>query len=162
MCRELPLFLAVLLLPCLVYADTYRCRDANGYFAYTDKPCAGEDSADDASVVSPSDSNSRTEQGNFGGGQYTKDLAPMRSPDAATQACFNYMNTTARFPDPSTSKLLSGTKKWVSVKDVGGRQMVTIGVTSKNDAGMYVGIQTFDCLLMGDNVTVNTGEYELL
>jgi hypothetical protein len=86
----------------------------------------------------------------------------MRSPDAATQACFAHMNTTARFPDPSTTKLLSSTKKWVSVKDVGGRQMVTIGVTSKNEAGMYLGIQTFNCLLMGDNVTINTADYELL
>jgi len=86
----------------------------------------------------------------------------MRSPDTATQACFSYINTTARFPDPSTTKLLSSRKKWVAVKDIGGRQMVTIGVTSKNEAGMYLGIESFDCLLMGDNVTINTTDYELL
>lgn len=40
--------------------------------------------------------------------------------------------------------------------------MVTIEVTSKNEAGMYVGIKKFDCLMMGDNATVNTNEYELL
>jgi hypothetical protein len=157
MYRKLPLFLALLLLPCMAYAGAYRCQDANGYFVYTDKPCASDSPADAASV-----SDSSPEPTVSGGGSYTKDLAPMQSPDAATQACFSYMNTTARFPDPSTSKLLSSAKKWVSVKDVGGRQMVTIGVTSKNDAGMYVGIQMFDCLLMGDNATVNTGPFELL
>jgi hypothetical protein len=72
------------------------------------------------------------------------------------------MNTTARFADPSTTRLVSATKKWVPVKRVGSRQMVTIGVTSKNEAGMYVGVETFNCLLMGDNVTINAGEYELL
>lgn len=93
---------------------------------------------------------------------YTKDMAPIQSPDVATQACLKHVNTTANFPDPSTTRLLSSTRKWVSVRDVGGRQMLTIGVTSKNESGMYVGIQTFDCLLMGDNATVNTGSYELL
>lgn len=93
---------------------------------------------------------------------YTKDIPSMQSPDVATQACFNHVNTTAHFPDPSTTKLLSSSKKWVAVQSVGGRQLVTIGVTSKNEAGMYLGIQTFDCLLMGDNTTVNTGSYELL
>jgi hypothetical protein len=86
----------------------------------------------------------------------------MSSPDVATQACFNYVNTTALFPDPSTTKLLSSTKKWVGVKDVGARQMIIIGVTSKNEAGMYVGIQLLKCLLMGDNATINTGAYEIL
>jgi hypothetical protein len=93
---------------------------------------------------------------------YTKELTPMQSPDTPTLACFNYVNTTAVFPDPSTTKLLSSTRKWVAVKSVGGRQMVTIEVTSKNESGMYVGIKRFDCLMMGDNETVNKGEYELL
>lgn len=93
---------------------------------------------------------------------YAKEMKSMQSPDGPTLACFNYVNTTAAFPDPSTTKLLSSTKKWVTVKSVGGRQMVTIEVTSKNEAGMYVGIKKFDCLMMGDNATVNTNEYELL
>jgi hypothetical protein len=89
-------------------------------------------------------------------------MAPMQSPDAGTLACFNHMNTTAVFPDPSTSRLLASTKRWVAVKNIGARQMVTIDVTSKNEAGMYVGVMRFECLLMGDNVTINTNEYELL
>jgi hypothetical protein len=40
--------------------------------------------------------------------------------------------------------------------------MVTIGVASKNEAGMYLGVQSFDCLLMGDNTTINASDYELL
>ena len=150
------------LLSCMAYAGSYRCQDANGYFVYTDKPCAGDSVAEAAPVQDPPDSNSRTEQSAPNKGAYTKDLAPMRSPDTATQACFSYINTTARFPDPSTTKLLSSGKKWVAVRDVGARQLVTIGVASKNDAGMYLGVQSFDCLLMGDNVTINTTDYELL
>jgi hypothetical protein len=143
-------------------AGSYRCQDAKGYFVYTDKPCAGDSDAEAALVQDPPDSNSRPEQSAPNKGAYTKDLEPMRSPDTATQACFSYINTTARFPDPSTTKLLSSRKKWVAVRDVGGRQMVTIGVTSKNEAGMYLGIESFDCLLMGDNTTINTTDYELL
>jgi hypothetical protein len=162
MYRKLSLFLALSLLSCVAYAGAYRCQDENGYFVYTDKPCAGDGDAEAASVLNQPDSNSRTEQSAPNKEAYTKDLAPMRSPDAATQACFSHINTTARFPDPSTTKLLSSSKKWVAVRDVGARQMVTIGVTSKNEAGMYLGVESFDCLLMGDNTTINTTDYELL
>jgi hypothetical protein len=162
MYRKPLLLLTLSLLSCMAYAGAYRCQDANGYFIYTDKPCAGESDAGAAPIQNQPDLNSRTEQSAPDKGAYTKDLAPMRSPDFATQACFSYINTIARFPDPSTTKLLSSSKKWVAVRDVGSRQMVTIGVTSKNDAGMYLGVQSFDCLLMGDNATINTSDYELL
>lgn len=148
MYRRLSLFLAISLLSHFAHAGAYQCQDESGEVSFSDTPCAT------GSATSATDMQN--------GGAYTKDLAPMQSPDAATLACFRHMNTTARFPDPSTTKLLSSTKKWVTVKDVGGRQMVTIGVTSKNEAGMYVGIQMFNCLLMGDHATVNTGSYELL
>ena len=158
MCRKVSLFVVLGLLPGLVFAETYRCQDANGYFEYSAKPC---DSDEDASgtrtqpEIAPSSSTDRS-------AVYAKDMVPLASPDAATQACFNFVNTTALFPDPSTTRLLSSAKKWVTIKDVGGRQMVSIGVTSKNEAGMYVGIHRFDCLMMGDNVTVNTDPYELM
>ena len=160
--RKLPLFLTLSLMSCIAYAGAYRCQDANGYFIYSDRPCAGDGNGPAVLINDHSDSNSRTEQSAPNGGAYTKDLAPMRSPDIATQACFSYINTTARFPDPSTTKLLSSSKKWVSVRDVGARQMVTIGVASKNEAGMYLKAESFSCLLMGDNATINTSDYELL
>lgn len=163
MYRKLPLFLALSLLSNLAYAGAYKCQDANGGVSFSDTPCAvGSTTESSFQLHSNPNSNPQSEPNTPSREAYTKDLASMPSPDAATQACFSYMNTTARFPDPSTTKLLSSTKKWVTVQDVGGRQMVTIGVTSKNEAGMYMGIQMFSCLLMGDNVTVNTGAYELL
>jgi hypothetical protein len=110
MYRKLSLFLALSLLSCMAYAGAYRCQDANGYFVYTDKPCAGESDVEAAPIQNQLDSNSRTEQSAPNKGAYTKDLAPMRSPDFATLACFSYINTTARFPDPSTTKLLSSRK----------------------------------------------------
>ncbi len=148
MYRKLSLLLAISLLSHLAHAGDYRCQDESGDVSFSGTPCAAGSAASGTDMQR--------------GEAYTKDLVPMQSPDAATLACFRHMNTTAHFPDPSTTKLLSSTKKWVTVKDVGGRQMVTIGVTSKNEAGMYVGIQMFNCLLMGDHVTVNTGSYELL
>lgn len=159
MYRKLPLFLALSLLSAMACADSYRCLGADGYYAYSAQPCGGEAAA--APVQSQSAAISRSEP-DTPREAYTKDMTPMRSPDAATQACFSHMNTTAQFPDPSTTRLLSSAKKWVTVKDVGGRQMVTIRVTSKNEAGMYIGVRSFDCLLMGDNATVNTADYELL
>ncbi|MBI5889227.1 MAG: DUF4124 domain-containing protein [Nitrosomonadales bacterium] len=153
--RKLLLLLALTTLSGAVHAERYRCQDANGYYAFSDKPCGPAGATEDASAQQQANSSPAGEA-------YTKDMPAMRSPDPATQACFSHVNTTARFPDPSTTRLLSGTRKWVAVKDVGGRQMVSIGVTSKNEAGMYIGVQFFDCLLMGDNLTVNTGAYELL
>jgi hypothetical protein len=161
MYRKLPLFFALFVFSCMAYADTYRCKGTDGYYAYSATPCSSGSGTEATSIQNQSDSNSRTEQSAHGEA-YTKDLTPVNSPDAATQACFNYRNTTAQFPDPVTTRLLSSTKKWVTVKDVGGRQLVTIRVTSKNEAGMYVGVESFDCLLMGDNATINTGDYELL
>lgn len=160
MYRKLSLFLVLSILSCTAYAGAYRCQDANGYFVYSARPCASGSDAEAVPLQNQADS--PAEQDAPDRAAYTKDLAPMRSPDAATQACFSYINTNARFPDPATTKLLSSSKKWVTVKDVGGRQMVTIGVTSKNESGMYLGIESFSCLLMGDNVTINTGDYELL
>lgn len=162
MYRKLPLILALTLLPGLAYAGANRCEDANGGVSYSDRPCATGGAAEAGAIQHYSNSDSEAGADTAARDAYTKDLRAMQSPDAATQACFNYVNTTAHFPDPSTSRLLSSARKWVTVKDVGGRQMVTIGVTSKNEAGMYLGIQSFDCLLMGDNVTVNTGAYELI
>ncbi len=163
MCRKLPLFLALTILCGVAYAETYRCLGADGYYAYTDKPC--ESDGTDEAVSSGEQPDRNLQPGNnepAGAKVYTKDMVSMQSPDAATQACFDFVNTTAHFPDPATTRLLGSKKKWVTVKDVGGRQMVTINITSKNEAGMYVGIQSFNCLLMGDNVTINTGTYELL
>lgn len=161
MYRKVPLFLALTMLSNLAIADVYKCQDENGRDVFSATPCAMDSAAEAAATPPQLSSNSRLAS-DAQNEAYTKELKPLQSPDAGTQACFNYTNTTAHFPDPSATKLLSSSKKWVSVQDVGGRQMVTIGVTSKNEAGMYVGIQMFNCLLMGDNVTVNTGAYELV
>jgi hypothetical protein len=146
----------------MAYAGAYKCQDGNGGISFSDTPCATGSTFETASNQSRSNSNSQAELSTSNREAYTKDMTPMQSPDVATLACFSYINTTVRFPDPSTTKLISSTKKWVTVKDVGARQMVTIGVASKNEAGMYLGIQLVNCLLMGDHVTINTGAYELL
>ncbi len=158
---KLVLLLLFSMLPNLAAAGSYRCQDANGYYAYSNKPCATEAVEENSQELSPSQ-DPQSGQNPNGREAYTKNMEPMRSPDAATQACFSYLNTTARFPDPSTTRLLSSSRKWVSVRNVGARQMVNIAVTSMNAAGMYVGVQSYSCLLMGDGVTVNTSPYELL
>ncbi len=164
MYRNLLLFLAFIVLSNIAYAETYRCQDEKGYYSFSATPCSTAGSAEAASESEQyqQGARSRSEYSSSGRNVYTKDLPAMQSADGATQACFNHVNTTAHFPDPATSKLLTSSKKWVTVKHVGGRQMVTIGVTSKNEAGMYVGVQLFNCLLMGDNATINTDSYELL
>ena len=156
------IMLIIALMPSIAIAGTYKCKDASGRSTYSDMPCP----AGNVAVAKPS--NSQPANAQFPANEplkkdsYTKDIPALESADAATKSCFKHSNTTANYPDPSTSKLLASRKKWVSVKDVGARQIVTIEVTSKNEGGMYVGKQSYECLLMGDNLTVNTKPYELL
>ncbi len=163
MIRSLMLF-TVLLLPTMASAGFYKCKDASGHVLYSDAPCAAsaltESNPKPPAVVTPTAPVATSAPAVKEA--YTKDVPILKSPDAATKSCFTFHNTTAVYPDPSTSKLLASRKKWVSVKDVGARQVVSIEVTSKNIAGMYVGKQSYDCLLMGDGVTVNTKPYDLL
>jgi hypothetical protein len=160
------LLLVVVLLPNIASAEMHRCVDAHHRITYSDAPCVvnsvnetksvSEKSSDlPISVQAKPDVSVKKES-------YTKDIPEMKAPDVAARSCFNFVNTNEVYPDPTSSKLLSSHKKWVSVKDVGARQMVTIEVTSKNTAGMYVGKQSYDCLLMGDGLTVNTKPAELL
>ena len=156
----------VALLPNIAMAEMHRCVDNHHRVTYSDTPCAvnSESAAKpvaDKPVTSPPVAQPKPEE-SAKKDSYTKDIPEMKSPDAASKSCFNYVNTTGQYPDPSSSKLLSSRKKWVSVKGVGARQMVIIEVTSKNIAGMYVGKQSYECLLMGDGVTVNTKPAELL
>lgn len=140
-------------------ANIYKCKDASGNTSFSDRPCATGSIAESKSVNSSPGAqaeHSNTKEA------YTKDLPVLQSTDAAIQACFKHVNTTEHFPDPATTRLLSGNKKWVSVKNVGARQMVNIEITSKNEAGLYVGKSTLNCLMMGDGVTVNMRPYELL
>lgn len=162
MCRQLLSIAALILLSNFAYAGVYKCKNANGETSFSDHPCSPGNSVAMTPGLRLSTSGKEPESKNPNRDAYTKDIPAMSSPDAATLACFNYVNTTARFPDPSTTKLLSSTRKWVSVKSVGARQMLTIEVTSKNEGGMYVGTHSLDCLMMGDHTTINTGAYELL
>ena len=154
--------LIIMLMPSIAFAGTYKCKDATGHSTYSDMPCP----AGNMAVVKPNNTQIKSVQStpneSLKKDSYTKNIPALESADAATKSCFNHSNTTANYPDPSSSKLLASRKKWVSVKDVGARQIVTIEVTSKNESGMYVGKQSYECLLMGDNLTVNTKPYELL
>jgi Domain of unknown function (DUF4124) len=156
----------VILLPINAMAGMYKCKDETTHrVTYSDTPCASTKVKEvtkpvEGRVAQPVIDEPKSELPQKQ--SYTKDLPEMKSPDAASKACFKIVNTTEIYPDPASSKLLSSSKKWVSVKDVGARQMVTIVVTSKNGAGMYAGKQSYECLLMGDGQTVNTNPYELL
>ena len=156
------IMLIIALIPSIAVAGTYKCKDTSGRSTYSDMPCP----AGNVALAKPSSTQATNSQSPISESAkkdvYTKDIPALESADAATKSCFKHSNTTENYPDPATSKLLASRKKWVSVKDVGARQIVTIEVTSKNIAGMYVGKQSYDCLLMGDNVTVNTKPYELL
>ena len=156
------IMLIIVVIPSIASAGMYQCKDASGSSSYSDTPCP----AGNIAVVKPNTPQVKNLQSSPNESakkdSYTKDIPALQSADAATKSCFKHVNTTEHYPDPSTSKLLASRKKWVSVKEVGARQMVTIEVTSKNEGGMYVGKQSYDCLLMGDSVTVNTKPYELL
>jgi hypothetical protein len=158
--------LLALLLPNIALAGFYKCKDASGHVTYSDAPCAAsalvEANPKPKPPVAATESAPATHSLPPVKESYTKDMPALQSNDAATKSCFNAHNTTQNFPDPTSSKLLATRKNWVTVKDVGARQMVTIEVTSKNTAGMYVGRKSFDCLLMGDGVTVNTKPAEIL
>lgn len=144
------------------FAGMQKCKDDSGKVTYSDKACAAGSTSEKNTASSQADSNTQNVQSPGSSGGYTKDREALQSSDAATMACFQHVNTTAHYPDPSTTKMLSSTKKWVTVKSVGARQMVVLGLTSKNEAGMYVGTQSYNCLMMGDGVTVSPYPYELL
>ena len=156
------IMLIMALMPSITSAGMYKCKDAAGKSTYSDTPCA----AGNMAVVKPNNTQVKNSQSPPSEPAkkdvYTKDIPALESADAASKSCFKHVNTTEHYPDPSSSKLLASRKKWVSVKDIGARQIVTIEVTSKNIGGMYVGKQSYDCLLMGDGQTVNTKPYELL
>ena len=161
------IMLIMALMPSITSAGMYKCKDAAGGSTYSDTPCA----AGNMAVVKPNNlqlknlqlKNSQSPSSEPAKKDvYTKDIPALEAADAASKSCFKHVNTTANYPDPATSKLLSSQKKWVSVKDVGARQMVTIAMTSKNIAGMYEGKQSYQCLMMGDGVTVNSKPAELL
>ena len=154
------IMLIMALMPSFASAGMYKCKDAAGSSTYSDTPCT----AGNMAVVKPNNTQNSQLLSSEPAKKdvYTKDIPALESADAASKSCFKHSNTTEHYPDPSSSKLLASHKKWVSVKDVGARQMVTIEVTSKNIGGMYVGKQSYDCLLMGDGQTVNTKPYELL
>ena len=156
------IILIMALMPSIASAGMYKCKDAAGKSTYSDTPCA----AGNMAVVKPNNTQVKNSQSPPSEPAkkdvYTKDIPALESADAASKSCFKHVNTTEHYPDPSSSKLLASRKKWVSVKVVGARQIVTIEVTSKNIGGMYVGKQPYDCLLMGDGQTVNTKPYELL
>ena len=156
------IMLIMALMPSITSAGMYKCKDASGSSTYSDTPCA----AGNMAVVKPNNTQLKNTQSPpsepVKKDVYTKDIPALEAADAASKSCFKHSNTTEHYPDPSSSKLLASHKKWVSVKDVGARQIVTIEVTSKNIGGMYVGKQSYDCLLMGDGQTVNTKPYELL
>ena len=156
----------IALLPNLAMAGFYKCKDSSGRVTYSDAPCSAsglqESNPVKAQAAPAAASQSAEPSAPASKEAYTKDVPAMQTSDAATKSCFSLVNTTAVYPDPSSSKLLASRKRWVAVKDVGARQMLTIEVTSKNVAGMYVGRQSYECLLMGDGATVNLKPYELL
>ena len=156
------IMLIIMLMPSITSAGMYKCKDAAGKSTYSDTPCP----AGNMAVVKPNNTQLKNSQSPPSEPAkkdvYTKDIPALESADAASKSCFKHVNTTEHYPDPSSSKLLASRKKWVSVKDIGARQIVTIEITSKNIGGMYVGKQSYDCLLMGDGQTVNTKPYELL
>jgi len=161
MFRFFTVLLLISILPASAFAQVYKCKDSIGKTSFSDKPCAGDSSSEAISTIR-SQSSAQPESALASKEVYTKELAEIKAPDGATQACFNFVNTTEHYPDPSTTKLLSSNKKIVAVKNVGARQLLTIETTSKNPAGMYVGKQVHKCLMMGDGLTINTKPYELL
>lgn len=156
------IFLASLTLTAnAVSAEIYKCRDGAGKMTFSDVPCAA--GSRQAQTGHPATTGAQPrDAGNPAKPVYTKDIPSIKAPDEATQACFDHVNTTQNFPDPSTTRILSTSRKWVSVRNVGARQMVQVEITSKNENGMYVGTRRESCLMMGDGKTVNTKPYELL
>ena len=132
---------------CLLCATTsnatlYKCKNAQGQVSFSDLPCPV-----DSKVAETKSS--------------TKALAANESNQTKSeQACFKFHNTEQNFIAPETSTLLSSSKKFVSVKRVGARQLVSITIKSKNEHGIFIK-SSFDCLMMGNGETVNKDPYEL-
>lgn len=123
-------------------ATLYKCKNAQGQLSFSDLPCPADSKVTETKNI--------TTAGNTQTSQQTK----------SEQACFNFHNIEQNFIAPETSILLASSKKFVSVKRVGARQMIHITIKSKNEHGIFIK-SSFDCLMMGNGETVNKDPYEL-
>ncbi len=94
--------------------------------------------------------------------------------ERAIQGCLAYLKKRKPYLNKSTTRVESYEFRWVAVKDVGLRRMLTMMVSSSDtpekSAEPEEGSQpspsqpaeSFECLLLGDGVSVNTYKYELV
>ena len=123
-------------------ATLYKCKNAQGQVSFSDLPCPVDSKVTETKSTAKAFAASEVYQ------------------SKSEQACFKFHNTEQNFIAPETSTLLSSSKKFVSVKRVGARQLVSITIKSKNEHGIFIK-SSFDCLMMGNGETVNQDPYEL-
>ena len=139
MYRLLPA-LALLLMSGFSHGALYKCKNEKGEVIFSDTACKGERET------------------------LRKSKHPSKAAidDRAVQGCLAHLRRTQPFADPDSVKVEGHSFKWVTVKDVGARRMLTLMVNSKNEYGAYAGARPVQCLMMGDGQTVNSRPYELL
>jgi hypothetical protein len=136
----------ILLIPALLlafgssYGATYKCKNANGKTVFSDTACSGIEAepmhVDNTASAAPSE-------------------------EEATQRCFAlHQNFGAWFDRPSI-RMEGHSVKWVTVKDVGARQLISVMINGKNRYGAYVGSSPYNCLWMPDGRVLGTAGFEI-
>ena len=138
----------LLVLACLVsataLAEVHKCKDENGKTFFSDRGCAGGEKM----------------RGAPGGDSHT-----IGTPDddkrIALRCVDNYREAHAGVAAEAT-RLNNYQIKWVSVRSLGARRLVTVNVGLLNEVGFWAAATQHQCLLRGDNVTFQTTPYELV
>jgi hypothetical protein len=122
-------------------AKLYKCTDEDGAVTFSDTPCAST-----AEVV----------KGIYVAGTGDK------NDDIAIENCVAFLGQGGRISDPEGVKVQSHRYEWVTVRDIGARRMLHLLVNVPNQYGAYDEPKPVQCLLMGDGLSVNTNDYELV
>lgn len=142
------LIVILLLIPVLSHSAIRACTDENGRKVFRDTPCLENEQETRITPLPPT--------------SQTPSIKKNSKEIKAVHNCFEYAKNAGIFDDPYSARLEHYEIKWVSVRDIGARQMVYMMINTKNSYGTYAGAEPVKCLLMGDGETVNTNPYQLL
>lgn len=123
-------------------AEVHRCKDAAGKTYFSDRGCP----------------NGEKMRGAPDGGAHA--IGTKSDDEAIAQRCLDEYRRKAGYAKGGNDglRVASHNIKWVSVRDVGARRLLSIQIALLNSGP----IDQHDCLLRGDNVTFQTTPYELV
>ncbi len=141
------------LLPSIALSKTFMCKDDEGNTMFSDSACGTVEREEVKSMSGPS---------------------AVALEERAIKGCLAYLKRRKPYLNRSTTRVESYEFRWVAVKDVGLRRMLTMMVSSsdvaekseKSEEGSQPPpsqpAESLECLLLGDGVSVNTYKYELV